>query len=130
MTRNLIFELFCFQIGSLRGHALPINRLTFSPSGRQLITVSNDQKVKIWSGTLGQEVNRAGKLEYGPASATAFGRTGEQISVGYHHGHLRVFDVNSGNVETLFYMHSIINCKDAENCKYYLKFSKMWHQPV
>ena len=50
--------------------------------------------------------------------------------VGYHHGHLRVFDVNSGIIETLFYMHSIINCKDAENYKYYLKFSRMWHQSV
>ena len=91
------------QIGSLRGHSLPINKLTYSPNGRQLITVSNDQKVKVWSGTLGEVVNKVGKAEYGPASATVFCKGGELVAVGYHHGDLRVFDVNSGILISIWY---------------------------
>lgn len=80
----------------MRGHVLPINRLTFSPSGRQLITVSSDHKVRLWSGQLGQEVVRAGAQEFGAASAAAFSATGDQVAVGYHLGHIRVYDVKSG----------------------------------
>ncbi len=84
----------------MRGHSLPINKLTFSPSGRQLITVSNDQKVKVWSGDLGEQVQRARGRDFGAATAAAFGAiTGEQVAVGYHLGDVRVFDVTSGALE-------------------------------
>ncbi len=35
------------QVGSVSGHAEPINKLAFTPGGLQLVTVSDDWKVKV-----------------------------------------------------------------------------------
>jgi len=40
------------KIGNLNCHIRPINSLTFSPSGDHLVTVSDDQKVKVSSTVL------------------------------------------------------------------------------
>lgn len=37
------------QVGNIRGHGGPINKLTFSPSGQELITASDDHKIKVSS---------------------------------------------------------------------------------
>lgn len=43
------------QVGNIRGHGGPINKLTFSPSGRELITASDDHKVKVSTVTHGRD---------------------------------------------------------------------------
>lgn len=40
-------QFYLFQVGNIQGHSLPINKLTFSPSGKELITVSDDHKIKV-----------------------------------------------------------------------------------
>jgi len=47
-TSNQYWQ-FCvfFQIGNIIGHALPINKLMFSPTSTELVTVSDDHKVKV-----------------------------------------------------------------------------------
>ena len=35
------------QVARLTGHSQPINKLTFTPQGHKLITVSDDRKVKV-----------------------------------------------------------------------------------
>ena len=45
LTKACVF--FSDQVGGLDGHVMPINHIAFSPNGRQLVTVSDDQRVKV-----------------------------------------------------------------------------------
>ena len=45
-----VFVPCTLQVGNIRGHGGPINKLTFSPSGQELITASDDHKVKVSTG--------------------------------------------------------------------------------
>ena len=86
-----------FQVGNLHCHSLPINQLTFAPSGHELITVSDDRQIKVWSGHLGQPVSHlTPNGEHGAVSAVTFCNGSEQLAAGYHQGHVRVFDTGSG----------------------------------
>ena len=47
LQTNIDNFVFVFQIGNIIGHALPINKLMFSPTSTELVTVSDDHKVKV-----------------------------------------------------------------------------------
>ena len=78
------------------GHCLPINELTFSPSGNELITVSDDHKVKVWSGHLGRLVHQFAIPEGVAACAVSLHPKEQRVAVGCHDGHVHVFDIISG----------------------------------
>jgi WD40 repeat protein len=37
------------QVGHMRGHSQPVNKLLFTPSGNELITASDDHKLKVFT---------------------------------------------------------------------------------
>ena len=55
------------QVGNIQGHALPINKLIFSPTGKELITVSDDHKIKVCTITYLTSADNLCK-QFGPRS--------------------------------------------------------------
>ena len=83
-------------VGTITGHSGPVTALSYTPSGQFLVSASSDRLVKIWSGNLGQEVARVGKSEYGYAHCVAHSRANQTVLVGYHDGHVRHFNTQTG----------------------------------
>ena len=83
-------------VGSIMGHCDPVNSLAFTPNGQYLVTGSSDQLVKVWSGTLGQQVASVGKAENGYAHCIVHDRTSQSVVVGYHDGHIRRINIQTG----------------------------------
>ena len=83
-------------VGSIMGHHSPVKGLAFTPNGQFLGTASSDRAVKVWSGSLGQPVASAGSVDLGPVHQLAFHADTQSVSVGYHDGHIRQFNIHTG----------------------------------
>ena len=83
-------------VGSLVGHHFPVNSIAFTPNGQYLATASSDQVLKVWSGTLGQPVFSMGSAEHGFAHCLTFDPLTQSVRVGYHNGHVRKFNIQTG----------------------------------
>lgn len=83
-------------VGSIVGHLSPVNSLSFTPNGQYLVTASSDKVLKVWSGTLGQRVFSMGAPEFGYAHCLAYDPSTQSVRVGYHNGHVRKFNVQTG----------------------------------
>jgi len=86
------------QVAKLTGHSLPINKLTFSPQGHELITVSDDHKVKVWSGDLGKLLMQVVEKETGGATACAIQPDGAFMVVGFNEGLVKAYSTKTGEV--------------------------------
>jgi WD40 repeat protein len=66
---------------NLRGHALTVNAVAFSPNGSRLVTGSNDRTIKLWDAQSGEEVfTLTGHL--GGVLAVAFSPDGGRLASG------------------------------------------------
>ena len=83
-------------VGSLVGHSSPVNSIAYTPNSQYLITASNDQLIKVWSGSLGQPVLSLGSKEHGVIHCIAFEHSTQSVHVGYHDGHVRKFNIQTG----------------------------------
>ena len=83
-------------VGSITGHHAPVNSISFTPNGQYLITASSDKLLKVWSGSLGQRVLSIGCSEFGFAHCLAFDPSTQSVRIGYHDGHVRKFNIQSG----------------------------------
>ena len=83
-------------VGSIVGHQEPVNSLAFTPNGQYLITGSSDQSLKVWSGTLGQQVMSLRPTDSGYAHCMDYNRMNQTILVGYHDGHARKMNTQTG----------------------------------
>lgn len=84
------------MVGSLTGHALPISELRFSPSGLELVTVSDDHSLKVWSGTLGKQVCSQKLDENSASTVCVFSPGGDLLLIGYHCGTVSLLNVSTG----------------------------------
>ena len=92
-------------VGSITGHSGPVNSLSYTPNGQFLLTASSDRLVKVWSGTLGQQVGRVGKSEFGYARCVVHSRPNQTVLVGYHDGHVRQFNTQTGSEQFAVKLH-------------------------
>ena len=83
-------------VGSLVGHHSPVNSIAFTPNGQYLVTASGDKLLKVWSGSLGQPIHSMGCAELGFAHCLAFDPVTQSVRVGYHDGHVRKFNLQTG----------------------------------
>ena len=83
-------------VGTIAGHHDPVNSIAFTPNGQYLTTASSDKLLKVWSGTLGQPVASLGSSELGFAHCMTFDSATQTVRVGYHDGHVRAFNIQTG----------------------------------
>lgn len=82
-------------VGTITGHHFPVNAITFTPNGQYLTTASSDKVVKVWSGTLGQQVCSIGSTDLGFVHKLVLDHQSQSVTVGYHDGHVRQFNVQT-----------------------------------
>lgn len=83
-------------VGTITGHHSPVNGIAFTPNGQYLVTGSSDRVVKVWSGTMGQPVTSIGAEELGFVHRLVFDHQTQLVGVGYHDGHIRQFNLQTG----------------------------------
>ena len=83
-------------VGTIVGHHLPVNDIAFTPNGQYLVTGSSDKMVKVWSGTMGRPITSVGSEALGFVHKLVFDHQAQLIAVGYHDGHVRQFNLQSG----------------------------------
>lgn len=82
-------------VGTIVGHCMPVNDITFTPNGQFLATACSDKSVKVWSGSLGQPIASIGSADLGFVHQVVFDHVTQSVSVGYHDGHIRQFNIQS-----------------------------------
>jgi len=50
----LLLKLAVLQVGSVCGHAASVNKLCFTAQGQELVTASDDHKIKVCSSSFRQ----------------------------------------------------------------------------
>ena len=93
-------------VGTIAGHHDPVNSIAFTPNGQYLTTASSDKQLKVWSGTLGQPVASLGSAEFGFAHCMSFHSPTQTVRVGYHDGHVRTFNIQTGGTVHATKMHT------------------------
>ena len=83
-------------VGTIVGHHAPVNSISFTTNGQYLVTASSDKILKVWSGTLGQRVFSMGAPQCGFAHCLAYDPLTQSVRVGYHDGHVRKFNIQTG----------------------------------
>lgn len=83
-------------VGSICGHSRPVNAMAYTPNGQYLATASSDMVVKVWSGGMGKRVRSFGSAEYGIVHCMELVSSSQCVRVGYHDGHVRMFNLQSG----------------------------------
>jgi Flp pilus assembly protein TadD len=70
------------ELFTLNGHTGVVFGVSFSPDGRRLASTGNDQTVRIWETTTGQELLRLDKGHTGPVSEASFRPGGRRLASG------------------------------------------------
>ena len=83
-------------VGTITGHHSPVNGISFTPNGQFLATASSDKVVKVWSGGLGQPISSIGSGDLGFVHQVVLDHVTQALSVGYHDGHIRQFNMQTG----------------------------------
>ena len=84
-------------VGTIVGHYSPVNGIAFTPNGQYLVTGSSDKMVKVWSGTMGRPITSIGCVDLGFVHRLVFDHQAQLICVGYHDGHIRQFNLQTGS---------------------------------
>lgn len=83
-------------VGTITGHHSAVNSITYTPNGQYLVTGSSDKVVKVWSGTIGQPVTSIGANDLGYVHRLVFNHQTQLVGAGYHDGHVRQFNLQTG----------------------------------
>ena len=80
----------------MKGHKDCVKSVAFSPDGKQIVSGSRDQTVRVWDASTG---NNLKVLESHTDSVTsvAFSPNGKQIVSGSYDKSVRVWDASTGN---------------------------------
>ncbi len=86
------------SVGTIVGHHSPVNALAFTPNGQFLVTGSSDKVLKVWSGSLGQPIKSisSSSSDSGFVHEVVFDHLNQLVGVGYHDGHVRQFNLQTG----------------------------------
>jgi len=84
---------------TLKGHTNIVNCVALSPDGKRLASASDDQTVKVWDATSGQEMLTL-KGHTNGVNAVAFRPDGKRLASASEDGTVKVWDASSGQ-ETL-----------------------------
>jgi WD40 repeat protein len=79
---------------TLRGHAAPVGRIAWSPSGQLLASPSGDSKIRLWNAESGRFLRTIG--HGGGVLAAAFHPDGRVVASAGRDGTIRLWDVSSG----------------------------------
>ena len=89
----------------LRGHAGRVQRSSFSPDGRRVVSASWDATAKVWDTDTGElAISLAG--DAGPVLTAAVSADGRRILTGGHDSSARLWDARTGQLQTLLRGHS------------------------
>jgi WD40 repeat protein len=88
-----IWDLSTGCVVDLRGHTDEVYALACSPDGRRLATGGNDQTIKLWDTTTGEEVFTL-RGHTAPLSCVAFSPDGRRIASGSWDQTVRVWDTS------------------------------------
>ena len=83
-------------VGTITGHHSPVNDIAFTPNGQYLVTGSSDKVIKVWSGSLGRPITTIGSANLGFVHQLTFDHDNQLVGVGYHDGHVRQFNIQTG----------------------------------
>jgi WD40 repeat protein len=77
----------------LRGHRGLVSRARFSPDGRLVVTVSEDQTARVWDAATGQELHTLTGHE-GPVLLAAFSPDGKRVATAGTDGTARIWELD------------------------------------
>ncbi|XP_035227346.1 telomerase protein component 1-like, partial [Stegodyphus dumicola] len=83
------------KISSLKGHALPVKCITYSPA-QDIISGSDDCTLKMWPSRSGYSFATLDACKYGPISLVEF-ITLNSLAVAFQNSEIWVMDINSGH---------------------------------
>jgi uncharacterized protein (TIGR03067 family) len=81
------------RLRRISAHTKPVHDLTFTPNGRQLLSVSADETVRVWDVETGTEVRRIDSLK-GPR-CVAVSPDGRWLVVGCYSWHVAIFNLET-----------------------------------
>jgi hypothetical protein len=80
------------QMGTFKGHRGPVRAVAFAPTGRQILTASDDGTMRLWDVVSGLEVRRL-KRSSSRVLCVALSPDGERALSGHVDGSVRVWDL-------------------------------------
>ena len=77
------------------GHTSPVQIVSFSPNGRRIASAGDDNTIKLWDSTTGEEL-RTLVGHAGPVTSVSFSPDGQFIASGSRDRTFKLWDVDSG----------------------------------
>ena len=101
------------RLVEFREHDKLIQSLSFSPTGKRIVTASGDHTVRVWETESGIELV-AIKEHSGPLCSASFSPNGDEILTGSHNSFVSVWNSSTGKNRLL------LNCRSRVNVVEYL----------
>lgn len=82
----------------LKGHAAPIKALALASDGRTIASGDSTSVIILWDRNLAKELRKLTATENVAIISLSFSKDGKQLAAGYADGHLRVWEVATGEM--------------------------------
>jgi WD40 repeat protein len=103
----------------LVGHFASVGDITYSPDGRQIVTVSNDRTIRLWDAATGTAEMTLPTYLDEVALAIAFSPDGARLAVQGHEGTVRVYALRSDDLVEIA-RSRLTRWFNPEECQQYL----------